>query len=359
MSAPFVSIIATFYNQGLYIPRLIKSVLHQTFDDWELICVNDCSPGNDQEILEKWAAKTEAKGRITVIKNKTNLKASKSRHIGIERAKGMYLAFIDGDDWIEKDYLQVMVDEVKTNDLDMVIVNAKRAIPLFNISQPATYLPITGKLFTSPQIMDKYFLNFFGVHFFMPGYWAKLIRKEIIEKTSFKPINRDFCEDEQFLMSIWPHLTRLKFLDYCGYCWRWGTGVTSYKSKSDRLHYIIDNYFEYYRFKKSTLEEHNYEKARIHLLREFKNIIRDCIDTTYKFDDKRAKKELSYLSEILSKPEIKDLKHYAESCNSPITNAILNQDAKTVYSIIRETKKDNRIKKHIFVFFSRIVSLIP
>lgn len=76
---PLVSIVANFYNSASFIPKLVKSVLAQTYGQWELIAVNDCSPGRDREVLERWAATPEAGGRIRVINNPANQ--------GITRAK--------------------------------------------------------------------------------------------------------------------------------------------------------------------------------------------------------------------------------------------------------------------------------
>ena len=50
---PKISIIANFYKSKQYIPRLLKSVFNQTYTDWELICIDDCSPSNDYELLQK------------------------------------------------------------------------------------------------------------------------------------------------------------------------------------------------------------------------------------------------------------------------------------------------------------------
>lgn len=50
---PTISIIATFYNQAKFIPKLLKSIFNQTYSDWELICIDDCSPGNDLDIIQK------------------------------------------------------------------------------------------------------------------------------------------------------------------------------------------------------------------------------------------------------------------------------------------------------------------
>ena len=360
MNQPTVSIIATFYNQSKYAPRLIKSVINQTFTDWELICINDCSKDNTNNVLSKFGEKCK---KISIISNETNLGPSKSRHIGIEKAIGEYLAFIDGDDWIDQDYLETLVTTAIKDNLDMVICNAKRAIPLLNIRKKVVYLPRLNKVFEKPQIMDTYFLNFFGIHFFMPGYWSKLIRKSVIEKCGFEPIGRNYCEDEQFLMTLWPHLNRIEFIGYNGYCWRWGTGVTSYQSGKKRKHYVLDNYFDYYNFKKDQFEKYNYEKARYHLLNEFKCVIRDCIDVKYPLGHPIAEEEIVYLKSVLSHQEIDDLKLLLQNKKSPLTEVILSKDPLKIYEYIRSVSKRGgslaRLKNISMSLLSMISSKIP
>ena len=360
MNEPIVSIIATFYNQARYIPRLIKSVLRQSFSGWELICVDDCSIDKTPFVLEKFAKKDN---RIKITRNDKNSGASRSRHAGIKIANGEYLAFIDGDDWIDPNYLDVLLTTAKTDNLDIVISNAKRAIPFIGFHKKVVLMTRINEVFERPEIMEEYYLNFFGVHFFMPGYWAKLIRKSVVDNCGFEPIDRYYCEDEQFLMTIWPHLSRLKFLIYCGYNWRWGSGVTSYKSDKKRRHYVLDNFFDYYSFKKNELERHNYEKARKHLLTEFKSVIRDCIDTKYPVDSHKAKEELDYIDSVLNHPEIEDLRQLLQYGDSPLTEAILSKDSARLYSQIRSyTRNHSFIKKTanmIMAIVSHVISKLP
>ena len=360
MNRPTVSIIATFYNQAKYAPRLIKSVINQSYTDWELICVNDCSKDNTNNVLSKFGKKCK---KISIISNETNLGPSKSRHIGIEKAIGEYLAFIDGDDWIDQDYLETLVTTAIKDNLDMVICNAKRTIPLFKIQKKVFYLPRQNEVFTKPNIMDIYYLNFFGVQFFIPSYSAKLISKIIVDKCRFKAIERHFCEDEQFLITLWPHLNRIKFIGYNGYCWRWGTGVTSNQSGKKRKHYVLDNYFDYYNFKKDQIEKYNYEKARHHLLNEFKCVIRDCIDVKYPLGHPMADDEIVYLKSVLSHQEIDDLKLLLQNSKSPLTEVILSKDPLKIYEYIRSVSKRGgllvRLKNISMSLLSMISSKIP
>ena len=87
------SIIISAYNIEAYIERAIKSVLEQTFKNFELIIVNDCSKDQTLEKIKKFTDE-----RITVINNERNVGLGAVRNIGIAKAKGEYIVHLDGDD---------------------------------------------------------------------------------------------------------------------------------------------------------------------------------------------------------------------------------------------------------------------
>lgn len=89
-----VSIIMPSYNTGQYISETVDSVLSQTYDNWELIIVDDCSVDNTDEIIAPYLADH----RITYIKNNVNSGAAITRNIALSRAKGRWIAFLDSDD---------------------------------------------------------------------------------------------------------------------------------------------------------------------------------------------------------------------------------------------------------------------
>ncbi|MDD5997543.1 MAG: glycosyltransferase family 2 protein [Bacteroidales bacterium] len=92
-----VSIVMPYYNAAKYIEETVNSILSQTYQDWELIIVDDCSCAAE---TEKTLAKVTAiDARIKVIRSQTNGGAGIARNIGIKEAKGKYLAFCDSDDW--------------------------------------------------------------------------------------------------------------------------------------------------------------------------------------------------------------------------------------------------------------------
>lgn len=360
MNAPLVSIIATFYNQSRYIPRLIKSVLSQTYKDWELICVNDCSSDATLKKLRKYSTKYPSK--IRVITNPSNQGASRSRHIGVEKANGEFLTFIDGDDWIDSDYVETMVNglfsEKKDGMIDLVLVNVQRAIPYTSIRRPQVFFPPKNEVLTQPRIMDDYYLNFFGIHFFMTGYWGKLYRTELVKSLDFKPIDRYYCEDEEFMLHLWPQLNKIVFLDYSGYNWRWSSGVTSKKIK-ERGHYILSNAVDYYNVKKAMINKHNYQKALRYAMSELKNTLKDCIDTRYPLTNKKSNNELEFLNGILKQSEWSELKFLLQFGDNPLIEAIIKRDSKTVYNIIRKNKPRHQVRNFIYDCLGAIIRLFP
>lgn len=92
-----VSIIMPYYNAAEYISETVECVINQTFKDWELIIVDDCSPAPETRRVLQEVKNTDE--RIRVLMARENGGAGCARNIGINEAKGRYLAFIDSDDW--------------------------------------------------------------------------------------------------------------------------------------------------------------------------------------------------------------------------------------------------------------------
>ena len=92
-----VSIIMPYYNAAKYIQETIEAIIVQTYREWELIIVDDCSPAFDTSDVLRIISSLDK--RIKVLKTKENGGAGLARNVGIEAAKGDYLAFCDSDDW--------------------------------------------------------------------------------------------------------------------------------------------------------------------------------------------------------------------------------------------------------------------
>lgn len=105
-----VSIIMPSYNTASYIELTIKSVLKQTYKNWELLIVDDCSTDNTDEVIKKFSDK-----RIIYMKNKKNSGAAISRNRALKRAKGKWIAFLDSDDLWYPTKLEEQIHFMKKN----------------------------------------------------------------------------------------------------------------------------------------------------------------------------------------------------------------------------------------------------
>lgn len=100
---PLVSIITPLYNSEKYIAETIESVLAQTYTNWEMIIVDDCSKDNGVRIVEEYQKKDK---RIKLYKNEINKGGAGTRNVAIEKADGKYIAFLDSDDLWKKEKLE-------------------------------------------------------------------------------------------------------------------------------------------------------------------------------------------------------------------------------------------------------------
>lgn len=116
MANPLVSIIIPIYNTEKYVGKAIESVLNQTYDNIELILVNDGSSDNSGNICEEY---TKKDNRIIIL-NQKNAGVSNARNTGLARAKGEFIEFIDSDDEIHVKKTEILVKTMLENDVDIV-----------------------------------------------------------------------------------------------------------------------------------------------------------------------------------------------------------------------------------------------
>ncbi len=115
-SAPLVSIITPCYKGGKYLPFSIASVLQQDFKDLELLLIDDKSPDNTREIMQKEREKSDFDPRIHLLQNEKNLGIVGTRNKALQLAKGKYICFLDQDDlWTANNKLSLQVSYLEQN----------------------------------------------------------------------------------------------------------------------------------------------------------------------------------------------------------------------------------------------------
>ena len=134
-----VSIIMPSYNTGKYIANSIESVQAQTYTNWELILVDDCSTDDTDEVVESYLSDQ----RIIYIKNEKNSGAAFSRNRALREAKGKWVAFLDSDDLWIPEKLEKQIKFMKENKFDFTYTD-------YMIQLNGTWLPY---LYTGPDIV--------------------------------------------------------------------------------------------------------------------------------------------------------------------------------------------------------------
>lgn len=113
---PSISVIIPIYKAQAFLSRCLDSLLSQTFTDFEIVCLNDGSPDNCDKILSEYAKKDK---RVKVI-NKKNTGVSDTRNLGLATAQGEYVLFLDSDDCIHPQALEITYALAKKNNADLV-----------------------------------------------------------------------------------------------------------------------------------------------------------------------------------------------------------------------------------------------
>ncbi len=120
-----ISVIVPIYNTAKFLSTCIKSIIDQTYQDLEIILVNDASTDNSIHICNPFREKDN---RIILIDKQQNEGVEKARYDGILVAKGEYICFVDSDDWLEKNALKRMYEKAIETDADYVEVGMQRVL---------------------------------------------------------------------------------------------------------------------------------------------------------------------------------------------------------------------------------------
>ena len=113
-----VSVIMPIYNAEKYLSEAIESVLNQTYANFELLLINDASTDRSKEICNEYSKKDS---RIVMLENSSeNHGPGPTRNIGLDYATGEYIYFMDADDWVENELLELAVKRIEKDGSDMV-----------------------------------------------------------------------------------------------------------------------------------------------------------------------------------------------------------------------------------------------
>ena len=204
-----VSVIIPVYNVEEFLRRCLDSVCNQTYENIEIIIVNDGSPDNSQVIIDEYAKKDNR--IVSIIQENGGL--SDARNSGMKVANGKYLMFVDSDDYIEHNCIQLLVDNANKTKADIIVSNKKT----LNLNGEFSYgVDLENKVLnerdmrTSALKFDYFLGRGYGV-----SAWAKLYNNNFIENMGikFEKNNEIFAEDMLFNLKCYTYNPKISLIN--------------------------------------------------------------------------------------------------------------------------------------------------
>ncbi len=201
---PRISVIIPVYNVEIYIEKCIHSVLNQTFEDFEIVLVDDCSPDRSIE-LAKELLEGQSQIPYQIISKEKNEGLSAARNTGIENSNGHYLLFIDSDDWIEKETLQKLYESISITKAAIVICRVRQVYD-DDIKNSEVLKSLPAGILTGKQTLTNLFKGDINAHI-----WKILFSKSLFNTTRF-PVGVVY-EDMLTLPYLLVNESKVSFID--------------------------------------------------------------------------------------------------------------------------------------------------
>lgn len=289
-----ISVIIPVYNVERYLDECIRSVVNQTYTDWECLLVDDGSTDGSGDICDEWARRCE---RIRVIHQK-NGGVSKARNKGVEESCGEYIVFVDSDDTIGTEHLWRLTNAA---DADLVVSGLRQ---IYQNGQTDEMKPNTNKKFVlnRDSLIDFVDLN---DKFLLYGPVAKLYKTNILKEHAVRfPVGCNYGEDLQFNLQYLECVKTIAQVDNVSYFYRRGTETLSTKVRPNQ--FFQD--YEQWQMLRAFYEKRDLwlQPSKEFLYKRLWGIVYDGIFSTETSNKK-----------ILSIPEITELKNYQHVFHCP------------------------------------------
>lgn len=226
-----VSVIVPVYNVEEYLEKCLNSLAKQTLKDLEIIIVNDGSPDNSQQIIDKYAKKYKNIKAYT----KLNGGLSDARNFGIQKATGEYITFIDSDDYVNVHMYKTMYEKAKSGNFDMVVCD-------LNYVYEDKIIKAYSNVKDDTTNIKKAMLSIY------PAAWNKIYKRKLFDKgVEFK--KGVWFEDVEFIYRLLPHIKTIGVVHehFHQYVQRPGSITNTH---SPKIYHYIDNWngiIDYYK----------------------------------------------------------------------------------------------------------------
>lgn len=338
-----ISIIVPIYNAEKYLSKCIKSIIKQTFKNFELILVNDGSIDRSLEICNKYANKDN---RIRVI-TKKNEGCILTRRRGINEAKSEYITFVDADDWIDEYALEIINEEINKNNSDIIVFNYYRVFKNLTIikrKNKSFYFEKEKKLYEDGEVKEDLVTAYFHGHPFPANLWGKVYKKECLNIENKYIKNIKFLGEDLYMnMEILLNVEKVSLINEYLYFYRCGGYTNKY------MPYFFNDIIEGYKSQKQVIEDYysgqHYGGISIMLLNTVRTVLYNLFLSNMS-EKERRDKILEFVNEtsLIEATNNESSKKFFEE---EYLNAINSKNVSYLYNIGRDKYQSTRLKRMI------------
>lgn len=178
-----ISVLVPIYNAEKYIEKCLDSIVNQTYENIEIVLIEDGSTDNSLEIIKEYSKQDK---RIKIISIKNNGVAD-ARNKALENATGNYVTFVDSDDYVEKDYVETLYTNLKKYEADIAVCNCYNIIEKTGSKNFKTFGINKVKEYNNIEAVE----NLFYYNFFRHSPWGKLYKKNLWNNIKF-PVGKNY-----------------------------------------------------------------------------------------------------------------------------------------------------------------------
>ena len=209
MNGPLVSIGIPVYNVEPYIEKCLLSVLNQTYENIEILVVDDLGTDNSMQIVADLQSSHPLGHRIKVIKHRENKGLGEARNTAIDIASGKYIFFIDSDDFIEANTIEVLLKEAEDNNTDIVMASSRKIVYGTNEEKP-TFTYKRKEVLVGKDVFANYLCQDLRWHIGINA-WNNLFKLDFLHQHNLRFAARK-DEDALFLSDFYSEVERAVLL---------------------------------------------------------------------------------------------------------------------------------------------------
>lgn len=316
-----ISIVIPVYNAEKYLEQCLNSIKNQTYKNFEVILVNDGSIDHSESICMDFV-KVDTRFKYFT---KVNGGASSARNFGLDNVTGNYITFIDADDWVDENHLEVLINNIKDNNSDMAVSSIKK----FDNSNNFYFRVYSNE--------EKYLLNYNKLNrveflVILPKLIpannsykvavSKLFKKELVTDVRFDE-SIVYGEDLEFFFKIYNNINSISYIDEVTYVYRLHDERSS--SKFGQLH--MEQELSIYKKMYERIEELGL--PTIHYVNTLRNLLdyrKDYLDNRDLYNEyveflEKIEKKITYPKELISIiVPIYNVSPYLQLCLESIEN---------------------------------------